>query len=49
MDDCESSKRQHCELECENGGARDWCEARVHGWKWIRGGDFGTELNTDGS
>ena len=27
MDDGESPKRQDFELECENGGKRDWCEA----------------------
>ena len=24
LDDCQSPKRQNCELECENGGKRDW-------------------------
>ena len=26
VDDGESTKRQTCELECENGGERDWSE-----------------------
>ena len=26
VDDGKDTKRQHCELECENGGKRDWDE-----------------------
>ena len=46
--DGESSKRRDLELECENGGTRDRCEAVPREWKWISGGDSGTELDTVG-
>ena len=26
VDERQGTKRQNCELECENGGTRDWCE-----------------------
>ena len=32
LDDDQGTKRENCELECENGGERDWCEeASVYG------------------
>ena len=48
VDDGESLKGQDFEMECENGGKRDWCSSLLT-FPYLGGEDCGTDLDTVGS